>query len=58
MPILLSGTGQNYPKQGYSWYLIEETLHTPENAPEIRLILQALPLPITCDITQQSFFNV
>ena len=31
-----------------------ETLHAPENASEVRLILRALPLHITYVITQQN----
>ena len=53
-------------KHFFSWYYsgcwflkwfrkLWETPHEPENAPEVRLILRALSLPITYDIIQQNF---
>jgi hypothetical protein len=34
---------------------LKKTLHAPENAPEVRIIPQALPPSITYDIAKQSF---
>jgi hypothetical protein len=35
-----------------------EILHAPENTPEVRLILWALPLRITYDVAQQSVSTI